>query len=148
MEAAEKSRSRVAAAAYTVAGIVAGYVQAFVVAPPVVPGTPSLRALDLFIVTLILILFFAFWILRGVRWLTRFLSVVSCVRAALHFLNFVWPTTLFWTVSFLEESMMLADGSRHVGYLCSGGFLLLATVCLARAGWPPATAPAAAAQAK
>lgn len=139
------ARYRVAAVAYALAGIVTGFVVAFVVPRESTPGVPAPPLVSLFGAQVILVLFLAFWILRRVRWLTCLLAVTTGGRAAVHLLCYVMPTPLYWTVKFLPESILLADGSGHVGYLCSGAFLALGAVLLARAGWPVvrAAAPAA-----
>lgn len=128
MDAERLARYRQAAIAYALAGAVG-----LGVAGLLVPARPVLPVLLLPSGLIVMVL--AYFVSRGVRWLSLGLAALAGLRAALHLLCYVWPEPLFWSIRPLNWSVQLADGSRNGAYLASGGLLAFAAVLLMRAAW-------------
>lgn len=129
MDSDSRTRFRQAAYAYAAANAIVIPVVAYTMSERA-PTTPVLILPGLVVAFLLAWGVHAQW-----RWLARTLAVLVGVRAALHLLNFVLPDPLWWTVTFLPSSILLADGSQNVAYLPTSVVLGIAAAVLARAGW-------------
>jgi len=119
-----------AAAAYFLAGAATSFLVAWVDGRRQATGS-------MYVIFLAVSFLFAWWVARGVAWVTRALAILCALRAAQHFFMFVYPDELYWNLrGFPDTQFPLADGRQHPAYFATGMILATAATFLVRAGWP------------